>query len=109
MSDYTSLVSSGLARGAYRASQSLAGERGEVTPAQETGESSFSALVREASANAVGAAREADAVIQSGLTGQADTQKVVEAAIELESTVRLAVSMRDKFVEAYQEILRMPI
>jgi flagellar hook-basal body complex protein FliE len=34
---------------------------------------------------------------------------VVEATLELETTLRIAVSMRDKFVQAYQEVLRMPI
>ena len=37
------------------------------------------------------------------------TQQVVEATLALESTVKTVVAMRDKFVEAYQEVLRMPI
>ena len=46
---------------------------------------------------------------QAGMTGQLDTQSVVEATVALEATVKVAVSMRDKFVEAYKEVLRMPI
>ena len=54
-------------------------------------------------------AREAEAVAQKGLTGEVGTQRVVEATLELESTVKMMVSMRDKVIEAYQEIMRMPI
>ena len=53
--------------------------------------------------------REGEAVAQAGLRGEADTQQVVEAMLAMESTVKVAVSVRDRFVEAYQEILRMPI
>ncbi len=43
------------------------------------------------------------------MAGEASTQQVVEATIALESTVKIAVSMRDKLVEAYQEVMRMSI
>lgn len=97
-------------RGAYRSSQELSTERADAaTGAEENGGASFSDLLRDASASALQEAREADAVVQAGLQGEVNTQQVVEAALELESTVKLAVSVRDKFVAAYQEVMRMPI
>ena len=46
---------------------------------------------------------------QQGLRGEIGRQEVVEATLALESTVKTVVALRDKFVEAYQEVLRMPI
>ncbi len=109
MADFSSLVSSAAARGAYRSSQELAAPRLDHPVPGEPRTEGFAELVKQASSEAMATVREADATVQAGLRGEADTQKVVEATLALESTVRTAVSMRDKFVEAYQEILRMPI
>ena len=44
-----------------------------------------------------------------GMTGKADAQTVVEALAASEIAIQTAVSVRDRVVEAYQEILRMPV
>ena len=43
------------------------------------------------------------------MTGSADPHSVVEALAQAELAVQTAVTVRDKVVEAYQEILRMPV
>jgi len=43
------------------------------------------------------------------MTGKADTQSLVQALAQTELAVETAVAVRDKVVEAYQEILRMPV
>ena len=48
-------------------------------------------------------------VVAAGLTGKADTHAVVSAMAATELAVETAVTVRDKVVEAYQEILRMPV
>ncbi len=53
--------------------------------------------------------RESEATVQSGLVGQADPLSVVEALATTELAVETAVAIRNKVVEAYQEILRMPV
>ena len=106
MSD-PSLISSAAVRGAYRSSQALRAEK--AAPAEETGANNFSDMVRTASAQALETVRTGEATAQAGLRGEAGTQQVVEAMMAMESTVKVAVSVRDRFVEAYQEILRMPI
>lgn len=45
----------------------------------------------------------------AGMTGTADAQTVVEALAASELAIQTAVSVRDRVVEAYQEILRMPV
>ena len=45
----------------------------------------------------------------ASMTGEADPHQLVEALTRSELAVQTAVSVRDKVVEAYQEILRMPV
>ncbi len=57
----------------------------------------------------VRALSEAERTVEAGLTGRADPQAVVQALAATEVAVQTAVAVRDKVVEAYQEILRMPV
>jgi flagellar hook-basal body complex protein FliE len=107
MTEFSSILSTSNVRGAYRSSQELSGLPG-AADATGKGES-FSDMLRDATTNTVQTIREAETVAQKGLTGEVGTQRVVEATLELESTVKMMVSMRDKVIEAYQEIMRMPI
>ena len=104
MTDTTSVVSTAAIQGAYRNGQSLSPTEGAQADA-----GSFSEVLRDAAAEAVDTARNSEQVAAAGLRGELDTQSVVEATLELETTLRVAVSMRDKFVQAYQEVLRMPL
>ncbi len=45
----------------------------------------------------------------SYMTGSADPHSVVEALAQAELAVQTAVTVRDKVVEAYQELIRMPV
>ena len=46
---------------------------------------------------------------KSAMTGGADPHSLVQALAASELAVETAVTVRDKVVEAYQEILRMPV
>lgn len=105
MADPTSIVSAANVAGAYKAGQSARAAAPRPAPAGET----FSDMVREAASGAAEAARRAEVAAEGGLKGEIGTQEVVEATMELETTLRVAVSMRDKVVAAYQDILRMQI
>ena len=48
-------------------------------------------------------------VAQEAMTGTADPHALVEALANTQLAVETAVTVRDRVVEAYQEILRMPI
>ena len=43
------------------------------------------------------------------MTGSADPHALVEALANTQLAVETAVTVRDRVVEAYQEILRMPV
>lgn len=58
-------------------------------------------------AQQIGRASETASV--QGIMGQADLGQVATAVSEAELTLQTVVAIRDKVVDAYKEILRMPI
>jgi flagellar hook-basal body complex protein FliE len=53
--------------------------------------------------------RSAERTAQDAMVGKADPHALVEALSQSELAVEAAVAVRDRVVEAYQEILRMPV
>ncbi|MBV2359333.1 flagellar hook-basal body complex protein FliE [Thalassococcus sp. CAU 1522] len=53
--------------------------------------------------------REAETTAKAAMTGGADPHALVEALAQSELAVETVVALRNKVVEAYQEILRMPV
>ncbi|MGP6088721.1 flagellar hook-basal body complex protein FliE [Antarctobacter jejuensis] len=53
--------------------------------------------------------RAAEETAKTAMTGDADPHALVEALAQSELAVETVVAVRDKVVEAYQEILRMPV
>ena len=53
--------------------------------------------------------QEAEETAKAAMTGGADPHALVQALAQTELAVEAAVTVRDKVVEAYQEILRMPV
>ncbi len=73
---------------------------------QENGESFNPAGVAKDMANAVANSERAAAAY---MVGKADPHSVVEAMASAELAVETVVTVRNRVVEAYQELLRMPI
>lgn len=51
----------------------------------------------------------ADQAVAAMAKGEGSAQAVVEAMAQAELALQAAVTIRDRVVEAYQEILRMPV
>ena len=100
----TAISSVTSASGAYRLAKDL-----PATESVDATGADFGHLVREATQSVSEAMRHSDQVMQAGLRGEVGPQQVVEATVALETSVRTVVAVRDKLVEAYQEIMRMPI
>lgn len=107
MSDFAAIRSSAAVQSAYGKTNSL--EKAEVNAVSGADTQSFSQMVANAATEAVHTVREGDAMAIAGLNGQVGIQQVVEATMAMESTVKVSVAVRDKLVEAYQEIMRMPV
>ena len=69
----------------------------------------FSDLVKSAllQAKEIGKRGEQESI--KGITDRTDLNKVVTAVAEAELTLQTVVSIRDKVIDAYKEILRMPM
>ena len=79
-------------------------------PAQPDGEAEGAgAAFRAVAADFAETMRVGEETVKAGLAGRADPQAVVEALAATELAVQTAVAVRDRVVEAYQEILRMPV
>ena len=53
--------------------------------------------------------QESENLAKASMTGEVDPHALVQALAQTELAVEAAVTVRDKVVEAYQEILRMPV
>jgi flagellar hook-basal body complex protein FliE len=74
-----------------------------------SGTDSFGAMVKDAVTSVVKSGRGADAQTQAAVTGKANVVDVVTAVAESETAIETLVSVRDKVIQAYEEIMRMPI
>src|SRR3977135_1887695 len=70
---------------------------------------SFASLVKQAVGSVVETGRKADAQAQQLVAGKSNLVDVVTAVTESEVAVQAMVSVRDKVIQAYEEIMRMPI
>lgn len=70
---------------------------------------SFAETMAEAAQDLVGTIRQGEAAAMKSVSGGGDVQSVVEALTATELALQTAVTVRDRVVEAYQEVLRMPI
>lgn len=77
--------------------------------AQQTQHPSPAEAVGQAAQSFVQTLREAETTAMAGMVGRADPQSVVTALASAEVAVQSALTVRDKVVESYQEILRMPV
>jgi|HigsolmetaAR206D_1030411.scaffolds.fasta_scaffold01136_13 Flagellar hook-basal body protein len=70
---------------------------------------SFGYFLRRAAANAVESVHAGEKAMVAGLEGRLGSQEVVNAVLAAENTLQTVVAVRDRIVNAYQEIMRMPI
>jgi flagellar hook-basal body complex protein FliE len=69
----------------------------------------FSSVLKEALGAVAETARKSDTQAQALAAGKANVVDVVTAVAETEVAVEALVSVRDKVIQAYEEIMRMPI
>ena len=85
--------------------QNYAASKTATAPEQGSGANGF--VIAIGSFKATLDASEATAM--QAMTSGADPHALVEALAQTELAVQTAVTVRDRVVEAYQEILRMPV
>ncbi len=88
------------------ATQGYAGARPATAPRPADSPAAGAARLAESFAETL---QRGEATAQAAMTGGADPHALVQALAETELAVETAVTLRNKVVEAYQEILRMPV
>lgn len=68
-----------------------------------------SSAFRQAAGTFIETLKQSEQTAMAAMTGDADPHALVQALAQTELAVETAVTVRDKVVEAYQEILRMPV
>ncbi len=63
----------------------------------------------QAAAGFIETLQQGEQTAMASMSGGADPHALVQALAQTELAVETAVTVRDKVVEAYQEILRMPV
>tara|TARA_R110002096_G_scaffold123112_2_gene266461 strand:+ start:571 stop:855 length:285 start_codon:yes stop_codon:yes gene_type:complete len=87
------------------ATQSYATAREAAAPGPPTENSGFANMAQSFSDVLV----QGEATAKAAMVGGADPYALVQALAATETAVETVVAVRDKVVEAYQEILRMPV
>ena len=75
----------------------------------ETGGPSFSALLKDAIGTVAEAGKKSDAQSMAMASGKANVMDVVTAVAETDVAVSTLVSVRDRVIQSYEDIMRMPI
>jgi len=88
---------------------SMGGAAGGAAKTGDTGGVSFGALLKETLGNVMDAGRKSDAQTISMAQGKANVMDVVTAVAETDVAVSTLVSVRDRVIQSYEDIMKMPI
>ena len=80
-----------------------------LTKSSEAGGQSFATMLKDTIGSVVEAGRKADGQTLAAASGKANVIDVVTAVAETEVAVGTLVSVRDRVIQSYEEIMRMPI
>ncbi|MCB1783239.1 MAG: flagellar hook-basal body complex protein FliE [Alphaproteobacteria bacterium] len=101
------LVDPTAAAKAYTSLQNLGGK--SSVAGDGAGDISFSDFMKGNIEDSIKTLKNSEAISAKAVTGEADLTDVVQAVTSAEMTLQTVVSIRDKLITAYQEIMRMPM
>ncbi|MBL4813624.1 MAG: flagellar hook-basal body complex protein FliE [Rhodobacteraceae bacterium] len=87
------------------AARNYTANRAATSAEEEVAGSSLSGALNDFAATL----QEGEQAAMAAMTSDADPHALVQALAQTELAIETAVSVRNKVVEAYQEILRMPV
>jgi flagellar hook-basal body complex protein FliE len=82
---------------------------GAVNQASESGGINFGDLLTSGVQKVIDSQKQSETATAQAVLGKADLTDVVSAVNDAEMTLNTFVALRDKFLEAYDKIIRMPI
>ena len=106
------MASPTVAANAYASLAKIMDSAGGAGALGKTGDSngpSFGALLKETMGSVMDAGRKSDAQTIAMAQGKANVMDVVTAVAETDVAVSTLVSVRDRVIQSYEDIMRMPI
>jgi flagellar hook-basal body complex protein FliE len=101
------------AASAYASVARVASDASSLTvirqPAEAKGDTSFAAVLKEAVNSVVEMGQKSDAQTRAAASGKANIVDVVTAVSETEVAIDAVVAVRDRVIQAYDDIMKMPI
>lgn len=98
---------------ALRAYAAASGGGAAATPAvggaAQAGGANFADMLRGAMTDAVQSSRQAETQMTNQVHGRAQLVDVVTAVANAETSLETVMAVRDQMINAYQEVMRMPI
>ena len=82
---------------------------GAAAKTSEAGGQSFASMLKDTIGSVIEAGRKSDGQTIAAASGKANVIDVVTAVAETEVAVGTLVSVRDRVIQSYEEIMRMPI
>ena len=96
------------AANAYAAVQAQA-NKAVANPVAQEMQGGFGQILQQVMGDAVASSRQAEAAMAAQVQGKAELIDVVTAISSAEASLETVMAVRDQVIQAYQEILRMPI
>jgi flagellar hook-basal body complex protein FliE len=103
------MASPTVAANAYAALSRIVESGGAEKGGASAGGPSFSALLKDAVGSVLDAGKKSDAQTMAMSSGKANVMDVVTAVAETDVAVSTLVSVRDRVIQSYEDIMRMPI
>jgi len=97
------------ATGAYTKALNQLNKATETTKPDSTTGGSFSDLVKESLNSAIDAQKNSEKVSAAAIVGNADMTEVLQAITKAEMSLNTVLAVRDKVVQAYQQVINMPM
>lgn len=92
-----------------RIMSSSGGAAADIGKTGDSGAPSFGALLKDTLGSVMEAGRKSDAQTIAAASGKSNVMDVVTAVAETDVAVSTLVSVRDKVIQAYEDIMKMPI
>ena len=103
------MASPTVAANAYAALSRMMVVGGAEKGGQTSGGPSFSAVLKDAVGSVLEAGKKSDAQTMAMSSGKANVMDVVTAVAETDVAVSTLVSVRDRVIQSYEDIMKMPI
>ena len=103
------MASPTVAANAYAALSRIVESGGAEKGGASAGGPSFSALLKDAVGSVLDAGKKSDAQTLAMTSGKANVMDVVTAVAETDVADSTLVSVRDRVIQSYEDIMKMPI